>query len=293
MLALAHGTNDAQKTMGVITLALIANGNLPEAGFEVPTWVIVTSATAIALGTYTGGWRIIRTMGTRIINMDTAQGFSAQGAGAATILASSHFGFPLSTTQVIAGGVMGAGAGKRLSAVRWGVAGNLVIAWLLTLPAAAAIGAAALRLHQHLRRRRGRAAARLGAGNRARAGALRPADQARTAGAGGVMGVGDLISLATVIDGKALWETAVGLPGRRRRDHDRGLDRDLRVRHLRRRPARRHRYASAALAAVVSLVASLAFVAGDRLRPDRHGQRLSRVRGSRSGGRSVTMGRRC
>jgi len=142
MLALAHGTNDAQKTMGIITLALIANGNLPETGFEVPTWVIVTSAAAIALGTYTGGWRIIRTMGTRIIKMDTAQGFSAQGAGAATILASTHFGFPLSTTQVIAGGVMGAGAGKRVSAVRWGVAGNLVIAWVLTLPASAAIGAA-------------------------------------------------------------------------------------------------------------------------------------------------------
>ena len=143
MLALAHGTNDAQKTMGVITLALIANGNLSSESFEVPTWVIVSSATAIALGTYSGGWRIIRTMGTRIIKMDPAQGFSAQGAGAATILASSHFGFPLSTTQVIAGGVMGAGAGKRLSAVRWGVAGNLVIAWLLTLPAAAGIGAAA------------------------------------------------------------------------------------------------------------------------------------------------------
>ena len=143
MLALAHGTNDAQKTMGVITLALIANGNLPSTGFEIPTWVIVTSATAIALGTYTGGWRIIRTMGTKIIKMDAAQGFSAQGAGAAVILASSHFGYPLSTTQVIAGGVMGAGAGKRLSAVRWGVAGNLVVAWILTLPAAAAIGAAA------------------------------------------------------------------------------------------------------------------------------------------------------
>ena len=142
LLALAHGTNDAQKTMGVITLALIANGNLSSENFEVPTWVIVSSATAIALGTYSGGWRIIRTMGTRIIKMDPAQGFSAQGAGAATILASSHFGFPLSTTQVIAGGVMGAGAGKRLSAVRWGVAGNLLIAWLLTLPAAAAIGAA-------------------------------------------------------------------------------------------------------------------------------------------------------
>ena len=103
LLALAHGTNDAQKTMGVITLALIANGNLSSEGFEVPTWVIVSAASAIALGTYFGGWRIIKTMGTRIIKMDSAQGFSAQGAGAAVILASSHFGFPLSTTQVIAG----------------------------------------------------------------------------------------------------------------------------------------------------------------------------------------------
>jgi inorganic phosphate transporter, PiT family len=140
LLALAHGTNDAQKTMGVITLALIANGNLP-ADASPPTWVIVASASAIALGTYSGGWRIIRTMGTRIIKMDPAQGFSASGAGAAVILASSHYGFPLSTTQVISGGVMGAGAGKRLSAVRWGVAGNIVVAWLLTLPAAACIGA--------------------------------------------------------------------------------------------------------------------------------------------------------
>ncbi|HEX6587291.1 MAG TPA: inorganic phosphate transporter [Solirubrobacterales bacterium] len=141
MLALAHGTNDAQKTMGVITLALIANGTLSETA-DVPFWVVVSAATAIALGTYTGGWRIIRTMGTRIIKMDAAQGFSAQGAGAAVILASTHFGFPLSTTQVISGGVMGAGAGRRVSAVRWGVAGNIVVAWLLTLPAAAAIGAA-------------------------------------------------------------------------------------------------------------------------------------------------------
>jgi inorganic phosphate transporter, PiT family len=139
LLALAHGTNDAQKTMGVITLALVANGTIA-ADAEVPTWVIVSAASAIALGTYTGGWRIIRTMGTKIIKMDAAQGFSAQGAGAAVILASSHFGYPLSTTQVIAGGVMGAGAGKRVSAVRWGVAGDIVTAWLLTLPAAAAIG---------------------------------------------------------------------------------------------------------------------------------------------------------
>jgi PiT family inorganic phosphate transporter len=142
LLALAHGTNDAQKTMGVITLALVANGSLA-ANADPPTWVIASAATAIALGTYSGGWRIIKTTGTRIIKMDAAQGFSAQGAGAAVILASTHFGFPLSTTHVINGGVMGAGAGKRVSAVRWGVAGNIVFAWLLTLPAAAAIGAAA------------------------------------------------------------------------------------------------------------------------------------------------------
>jgi inorganic phosphate transporter, PiT family len=141
LLALAHGTNDAQKTMGIITLALVANGTLG-ADANPPTWVIVASATAIALGTYSGGWRIIKTTGTRIIKMDAAQGFSSQGAGAAVILASTHFGFPLSTTHVINGGVMGAGAGKRVSAVRWGVAGNIVFAWFLTLPAAAAIGAA-------------------------------------------------------------------------------------------------------------------------------------------------------
>jgi inorganic phosphate transporter, PiT family len=140
LLALAHGTNDAQKTMGVITLALIANGSLG-ADADPPFWVIASAAVAIALGTYSGGWRIIRTTGTRIIKMDAAQGFSSQGAGAAVILSSTHFGFPLSTTHVINGGVMGAGAGKRLSAVRWGVAGNIVFAWLLTLPAAAAIGA--------------------------------------------------------------------------------------------------------------------------------------------------------
>jgi PiT family inorganic phosphate transporter len=142
LLALAHGTNDAQKTMGVITLALIANGSLG-ANSDPPTWVIASSALAIALGTYSGGWRIIKTTGTRIIKMDAAQGFSSQGAGAAVILASTHFGFPLSTTHVINGGVMGAGAAKRFSAVRWGVAGNIVFAWFLTLPAAAAIGALA------------------------------------------------------------------------------------------------------------------------------------------------------
>src|SRR5882757_5317573 len=136
LLALAHGTNDAQKTMGVITLALVAHGNIAADNFHVPSWVVISSASAIALGTYTGGWRIIKTMGTRIIKMDPAQGFSAQGAGAAVILASSHFGFPLSTTHVINGGIMGAGAAKRVSAVRWGIAGNMIVAWILTIPAA-------------------------------------------------------------------------------------------------------------------------------------------------------------
>jgi PiT family inorganic phosphate transporter len=141
MLALAHGTNDAQKTMGVITLALVAHGSISAHHVHVPTWVIITAATAIALGTYAGGWRIIRTVGTRIIKMDAAQGYAAQGAGAAVILASSHFGYPLSSTHVISGGVMGAGAARRLSAVRWGVAGNIATAWVLTLPAAGLFGA--------------------------------------------------------------------------------------------------------------------------------------------------------
>ena len=141
LLALAHGTNDAQKTMGVITLALVANGTVSEADFHVPDWVVITSATAISLGTYVGGWRIIKTMGSRIHKMDAAQGFAAQGAGATVIMAASHVGFPLSTTQTISGAVIGSGAAKRVSAVRWGVAGNIVLAWVLTLPAAAAIGA--------------------------------------------------------------------------------------------------------------------------------------------------------
>jgi inorganic phosphate transporter, PiT family len=142
LLALSHGTNDAQKTMGIITLALVANGNISGDDFHVPDWVVLSAATAIALGTYMGGWRIIRTMGSRIIKMDTAQGFSAQGSGAAVILAASHFGYPLSTTHTISGAVMGAGAAKRVSAVRWGVAGNIIMAWVLTIPAAATIGGA-------------------------------------------------------------------------------------------------------------------------------------------------------
>jgi PiT family inorganic phosphate transporter len=141
LLALSHGTNDAQKTMGVITLALVAHGNISASSFHVPIWVVIASASAISLGTFTGGWRIIRTMGSRIIKMDAAQGFAAQAAGAAVILAASSVGYPLSTTHVISGGIMGAGAGKRFSAVRWGVAGNIVSGWVLTLPAAALFGA--------------------------------------------------------------------------------------------------------------------------------------------------------
>lgn len=139
LFSLAHGTNDAQKTMGIIFLALIASGEIDvDAG--VPMWVVISAATAIALGTYAGGSRIIRTMATRIIKMDPAQGFSAQASGAAVIFSASAVGFPLSTTHVISGAIMGAGAAKRASAVKWGVAGNIAIAWVLTLPAAAAVG---------------------------------------------------------------------------------------------------------------------------------------------------------
>jgi len=142
LLALAHGANDAQKTMGVVTLALIAEGSLA-AGADPPLWVMLAAATALALGTYSGGWRVLRGAGSRIIKMDPAQGFSAQGAGGASILVATLLGYPISSTHAISGGVMGAGAAKRVSAVRWGVAGNIVTAWLLTLPASAAVGAAA------------------------------------------------------------------------------------------------------------------------------------------------------
>jgi inorganic phosphate transporter, PiT family len=141
LLSLSHGTNDAQKTMGVITLALVAHGDIAASNFHVPDWVVIAAASAISLGTFTGGWRIIKTLGARIIKMDPAQGFAAQGAGAAVILAASSVGYPLSTTHVISGGIMGAGAAKRFSAVRWGVAGNIVAAWILTLPAAGGLGA--------------------------------------------------------------------------------------------------------------------------------------------------------
>jgi PiT family inorganic phosphate transporter len=143
LLSIAHGTNDAQKTMGVITLALVAHGSLSAHHAHVPVWVIISAALAISLGTYAAGWQIIRTVGMRIIKMDSAQGFASQGAGAIVILASSHFGYPLSSTHVISGGVMGAGAAKRVSAVRWGVAGSIAATWVLTLPAAGVLGAMA------------------------------------------------------------------------------------------------------------------------------------------------------
>jgi inorganic phosphate transporter, PiT family len=140
-VAFTHGTNDAQKTMGVISLALIASGHLRAEPFTVPMWVIACSATAMALGTYAGGWRIIKTLGTRIAKIDPPQGFAAQSACGAILWTTAHLGFPVSTTHTISGSVMGAGASRRLSAVRWGVAGNIVTAWLLTLPAAALVGA--------------------------------------------------------------------------------------------------------------------------------------------------------
>jgi len=142
MVALAHGTNDAQKTMGVISLALIANGSLQGgANFTVPTWVVVICATAIAAGTYSGGWRIIKTLGTKVVEVRPPQGFGSEAIAATVILASSHVGYPLSTTQVVSGAVTGAGVGRPGAQVNWGVIRNIVAGWLLTLPAAAAASA--------------------------------------------------------------------------------------------------------------------------------------------------------
>ncbi|MRG61411.1 inorganic phosphate transporter [Agromyces sp. CFH 90414] len=142
LVALAHGTNDAQKTMGVITLTLISVGLQP-AGSGPEFWVVVVCAVAIALGTYMGGWRIIKTLGTGLTDVKPAQGFAAETSTAATILASSHLGFALSTTQVASGSVIGSGLGRRGSKVRWRTAGRIGIGWLLTLPAAGAVGALA------------------------------------------------------------------------------------------------------------------------------------------------------
>jgi PiT family inorganic phosphate transporter len=140
LVSLAHGTNDAQKTMGVITLALIAAGDWTDTT-SVPLWVKVACALAIALGTYVGGWRIIRTLGKGLVEIAPPQGLAAQSASAAVILASSHLGFALSTTHVATGSILGTGVGKPGAGVRWRVAGRMVAAWLITLPAAAVVGA--------------------------------------------------------------------------------------------------------------------------------------------------------
>jgi PiT family inorganic phosphate transporter len=138
LVSLAHGTNDAQKTMGVLTLALVANGTIA-ATASTPDWVIICCALAISLGTYTGGWRIIRTLGKGLIEIESPQGFAAEATSAAVILSSTHYGIPLSTTQVCSGSVVGAGLG-RAQPVRWSVFGRMVITWVLTLPAAGAVG---------------------------------------------------------------------------------------------------------------------------------------------------------
>jgi PiT family inorganic phosphate transporter len=140
-VAFTHGTNDAQKTMGIVALALVASGHLAPDFEKPPLWVIVSAAAAMGFGTYAGGWRIIKTLGTRVANLDPPQGFAAQTACASILWTTAHYGFPVSTTHTISGSVLGAGASKRLSAVRWGVAGNILAAWVLTVPCAATVGA--------------------------------------------------------------------------------------------------------------------------------------------------------
>ena len=139
-VAFTHGANDAQKTMGVIALALFEAHKIDH--FYIPAWVIVAAGLSIGAGTYVGGWRIMRTVGQRIFSLEPASGFAAQVSGGTVIYLATRFGYPVSTTHVVSGSVMGAGATKRLSAVRWGVAGNIVFAWLLTIPAAALVAAA-------------------------------------------------------------------------------------------------------------------------------------------------------
>jgi inorganic phosphate transporter, PiT family len=136
-MAFSHGSNDAQKTMGVMTIALVTAGILPEP--VVPLWIILLAASAISLGTAAGGWRIIRTMGQKVVKLDPVHGFAAETTAASIILGASAFGIPVSTTHVISTAIMGVGASDRFSAVRWGVAGDIVVAWILTIPASAAM----------------------------------------------------------------------------------------------------------------------------------------------------------
>jgi phosphate/sulfate permease len=142
-MAFGHGTQDAQKTMGVIALTLVVSGHLGSSE-GIPTWVILASAAAISLGTYSGGWRVMRTLGRRIFSLTPAHGFAAQTVASAVMLGTASYGLPVSTTHVISASVMGVGATRRRSAVRWGVAGNIVTAWVLTIPAAAAVAALVL-----------------------------------------------------------------------------------------------------------------------------------------------------
>lgn len=138
--SLGHGTNDAQKSMGIITTALVAGGLLKT--YDVPFWVIITCHMAMGCGTMAGGWRVVKTMGQRITKLNPFGGFSAETAGALTLIGTAHFGIPVSTTHTITGAIVGVGASRRLTAVRWGVTSRIIIAWVLTIPGAAAIGAA-------------------------------------------------------------------------------------------------------------------------------------------------------
>ncbi|MEO7119196.1 MAG: inorganic phosphate transporter, partial [Candidatus Limnocylindrales bacterium] len=139
-MAFSHGSNDAQKTMGIMTLALVSAGILTS--FDIPVWVILIAATAISFGTAAGGWRIMKTMGQKVVKLDPIHGFAAETTAATIIFGASHFGMPVSTTHVISSSIMGVGSSIRFSAVRWGVAGNIVTAWILTIPASAAVAAA-------------------------------------------------------------------------------------------------------------------------------------------------------
>ncbi len=145
-MAFSHGSNDAQKTMGVMTVALFTAGVIPDK--HVPTLVIIAAATAMSLGTAAGGWRIIKTMGTRVVKLDPVHGFAAETTAASVIIAASHFGMPVSTTHVISGAIMGTGSSDRFNAVRWAVARNIGVAWVLTIPAAGLFaGLAYMALH--------------------------------------------------------------------------------------------------------------------------------------------------
>jgi PiT family inorganic phosphate transporter len=145
-VSFTHGTNDAQKTIGIITLALITTGHASANHFDVPTWVIVTSAGATAAGTYAGGWRIIRTLGQRVTRLQPAEGFAAETVTATLLYFTARLGFPVSTAHAISSAILGAGATKKASAVRWGIAGNIVLAWLITIPCAGLVGAGDERL---------------------------------------------------------------------------------------------------------------------------------------------------